>query len=248
MGHRATTTFENNHRWDRNFFLAYVVMIWLGILMGFVPEIIGHVERNATPYPAIVHFHAIAFVGWLILLTVQVLLIRAHRADIHRELGIAGVFLAGAMVVLGPVTAIVVDGLRLGKPDSDPAFLSIQLTDIVSFAGLVTAAIAMRHRPAAHKRLMLLTTLFISDAGFARWLSGHVSALLGDGFWGTFAQLYSASDSLIAGLGIYDLWTRRRLHPVYLPGVAWGLANQLTAVGLYFSPTWQSIALRLISH
>ena len=57
------------HRWDRDFFLTYLALFWLIILMGFVPEIIHHVQRREPPYPLVVHFHAAAFVGGLVLLT-----------------------------------------------------------------------------------------------------------------------------------------------------------------------------------
>jgi hypothetical protein len=244
----AARGFTANSKWDRNFFLLYVVLIWIGIGMGFGTEIVKHIRNHAPPYALIVHFHAAAFVGWLVLLTVQVLLIRVHRADIHRKLGVAGAILAGVMVVLGPTTAIIVDGLRVGTPNSDPAFLSIQFADILAFAGLVTAALALRNHSAAHKRLMLLAILYISDAGFARWLANGVFAQLGDGFWATMAALYLANDLLALGIGGYDLATRRRLHPAYVAGVAWMLANQLTAVGLYFTPAWKAIALKIIGH
>lgn len=147
MGVDLNVAFENNNKSDRNFFLFYVALIWTGIRMGFGGEIVVHLRTHAAPYPLIVHFHAAAFVGWLALLTTQVLLIRTRRVEIHRKLGVAGAFLALTMVVLGPTTAIIVDGRKFGQPGADPAFLSVQLTDILAFAGLVTAAIAFRHRP-----------------------------------------------------------------------------------------------------
>jgi len=60
----------------------------------FWPQIIKHIKTQAPAYPSIVHVHAAAFVGWLVLLTSQILLIRSARVDLHRKLGIAGVVLA----------------------------------------------------------------------------------------------------------------------------------------------------------
>ncbi len=37
--------------------------------MGFVPEIIGRYQTHKPPFPAVVYFHAVAFAGWLCLLT-----------------------------------------------------------------------------------------------------------------------------------------------------------------------------------
>src|ERR1700761_1770669 len=86
----ASQRFARHHPWDRNFFLVYVVLIWVGILSGFVPQVIKHINTHAPAYPPIVHIHAVVFVGWLVLLTSQVLLIRSARLHLHRALGIAG--------------------------------------------------------------------------------------------------------------------------------------------------------------
>ena len=48
--------------------------------------------------------------------------------------------------------------------------------------------------------------------------------------------------------GAYDLVTRRRLHPAYVVGLVWIATNQLTAVLLYHSPAWKTVALKLIGH
>ncbi len=245
---RRQAPFTPYHKWDRNFYLVLVMLVWVGIVMGFGPEIVDHITKQEPAFPLIVHFHAIAFVGWLVLLTVQVLLIRRSRHDLHRKLGIAMMGLAAVMVVLGPATAIVVQRSRFGTPDSDPAFFAIQLFDIVAFAGLVTAAFLQRGNSPAHKRLMLLATLMISDAGFARWLGGPLHQVFGDGFWPYMPNLYFANDLLIIGLGTYDLATRRRLHPAYVAGAVWIFGIQLLIGYLYTAPWWKVFVTHLIGH
>ena len=240
--------FAPYHKWDRNFFLTYVALLWLGILGGFVPEIVAHVAQHKPPFPLIIHFHAVTFVGWLAVLTAQVLLIRRRRADLHRKLGAAAMGLAGLMVVIGPATAFYMQRYHWGTPESDPPFLAIQLTDILAFAVLASAAFALRKDSSAHKRLILLATLYISDAGFARLFGDDVHSLLGNGFWPLVATLYLANDLLIVGIGAYDLATRKRLHPAYAAGIAFIFAVQMTAVFLDRSPAWKPVALRLIGH
>ena len=51
------------HRWDRNFFL-FMVLIWLGILMGFVPQIIKHVQMHKPAYPPVVQLDAQTMAGY----------------------------------------------------------------------------------------------------------------------------------------------------------------------------------------
>ena len=48
------------------------------------------------------HVHGVVFVGWLAVLTAQVLLIRRRRPDLHRKLGVAAMGLAVLMVIIGP--------------------------------------------------------------------------------------------------------------------------------------------------
>jgi hypothetical protein len=247
--------FAPNHKWDRNFFLFLVLGIWLGVVMGFGGDIQQHIQSHEAAYPWIVHVHAVAFVGWLVLLTTQVLLIRTRRPALHARLGAWMMGLAAFMVIIGPATAITMQRLQFGTKDSDPAFLAIQLGDIVGFAGLVAAAYLTRGTSSAHKRLMLLSTLFISDAGFARWLSPDIAAALGAGSWPTagfgafLLSTYLPNDLLILSLGAYDLVTRKRLHPAYLWGVAWVGAMQLTIAYLYtVAPFWKAWATHIIGH
>lgn len=237
--------FADHRRLDRNFFLLLVALLWLGILMGFVPEIVHRIQIQ-KPFLPIVYFHGVVFVGWLCLLTVQVLLIRSRRVDLHRELGMAGVALYGAMIVLALTTSVVVDYYEFATPQSDPSFLSIQLSDIVNFAVLGGAAIVLRKTADAHKRLMILTTIFIANAGFARWWAPVMERFLGDGYWGSWAQDYFADLLLIALLGAYDLITRRRLYSAYVLGAAWGLGVELISVWLYVAPWWKPVATALI--
>lgn len=94
------------HKWDRNFFLLWV------------------------------------------LLTVQVQLIRSHRVDIHRKLGVASMVLAGVMVILDTATAVIVNRVLFGEAGRDPAFLGVEFTDMTAFAGLAGAAFLLTKQPA----------------------------------------------------------------------------------------------------
>jgi hypothetical protein len=218
--------------------------------MGFGGEIAEHVRSNAPAYPWIVHVHALAFVGWLVLLTTQLMLIRIKRPQLHYRLGAGMMALAAFMVVIGPATAIYMQRLQFGTKDGDPAFLAVQLTDIIAFASFVTAGFLLRNTSSAHKRLMLLSTLYISDAGFARWLGHPIGTMMGsyDGFWPFLAEGYLLPDILILSLGAYDLATRKRLYPAYVWGLAGALALQLSAGLLYYAPWWKIAATRLIGH
>ena len=230
---------------EHTFILALIALIWAAIIGGFAPEIVHHIRSHSRAYPYVVHFHGAAFCGWLMLLTTQSLLIGAGRRRLHMKLGIAGAMLAGTMVVLGPLTALVTDRWHLGTPDSDPAFLITQLTDIASFAGLALAGLLLNTNPGSHKRLMLLAALAITDAGFGRIVGTTLETRFGEHAWSFFAD-GNGNDLLVIAIGVYDWLTQRRLYPAYVKGSAWILAWQVLAAWLYVTPAWKPIALRLI--
>ncbi len=242
---RVSPAVGDHRRRDQNFFLLMVALIWLGILMGFVPEIV-HRARVHHFFPAVVYFHGAVFVSWLCLLTAQILLVRFRRVDLHRELGMAGTALYGAMIVLGITTSVVVDYDAFGTPRSDPSFFSIQLADMLAFAVLGGLAIARRRNPDTHKRLIILATICIADAGFSRWWAPGLEKLLGDGYWGIWAQLYLSDFLLIILLGAYDLIGRGRLYSAYVLGAVWGLGLEFAAAWMYVSPWWKPVATVLI--
>jgi hypothetical protein len=125
--------------------------------------------------------------------------------------------------------------------------LSVQLLDIIAFAGAAAAAIAMRSNSAAHKRLILLAALSLIDAGFSRTSLRHsLTLLLGHGFWPVMAEIYLANGLLIFGIGAYDLATRHGLHPAYIAGAVWVSGNLILAAWLDSSPFWKPIAVGLI--
>jgi hypothetical protein len=117
---------------------------------------------------------------------------------------------------------------------------------MLGFSTLAFAGLALRRDSSAHKRLMLLSTLYLSTAGFARlWLLTIGPAGI-DTFWGFFIAYNIGGDIVIALLGVYDLLTRGRLHPAYVLGSGWVLVNELAAAWLYFSPGWKAISVRIL--
>lgn len=234
-----------------------LVVVWLAILSGFGYNNVQKYLAGKLTYPGIVHVHSVFFVGWLVLFTAQVVLVRRDQVGLHRRLGVVGAGLAVVMVVLGVMTAIMTEQIKFGTPASDPPFLSVMLGDMLVFGGLVTAGIVMRRSPAAHKRLMLMATLVLTDAGFGRWLSPKIVEWLGvknywelksfsEGAWPFIRFQLLPVYTLIAALGAFDLFTRKRLHPVYLRAIAWSLPIDLLAGWLYFQPFWKTAALQIL--
>ncbi len=236
---------------DRLFYPLFIALIWAGVLAGFGPELVTHVQSGEAPYPLIVHLHAAAFSAWVMLLMAQSLLIRSGNVRIHRQLGTAAIGLAAVMLFLGPAVSIAIQRSQqlLAHPSpafGNPAFLAIQFSGMIDFAILLVAGLALRANPSAHRRLMLLTTLAISDAGFSRFSGGWFFQHMAPGYWTWFAAAYAANDLLILLLGGYDLVTRRRLHPAWVVGAGYLFASQCTAIALFLNPAWKAFATHLI--
>ncbi len=255
---QQTKPFAPTHPWDRNFFLVMAVLIWFAIVSGFTNDIIKLKAEGRLDFPLITHIHGAVFVGWLVLFTTQIILIRRKNYSLHKKLGIAGAILATIMVILGAMTAINSEKVKFGTEFSDPAFLSIMLGDMLLFGTLVAAGIYHRKSSSSHKRLMLIATIVLTDAGFGRWLNNYIAPLFGDFYWNYhnfsdgflpfigFQLLLPFTLMLIAG--IYDLITRRRFHPVYLWAVLWWFIVNIVMAWLYFSPEWLKVAKQLIGH
>lgn len=239
--------FALRHRLDAFAFPTFVLLIWVAVLMGFVPEVVDQVRTHNFDYPFLTHVHALVFIGWLVLLTVQTALVRSHNLRLHRRLGVAATFMVPLMVVLGMI-AVVSMYRRLFAPDFLPLSLSMRIADMVSFAGAATAGLALRKKnPSAHKRLMLLATFCLAAAGFGRWWGDWMLARFGTGFIGRWSFDYPGEVMLILMLAGYDLMTRRRLNRPYMIAAAAVIVTQLVGVYVRDLPGWKPIAIMLIA-
>ena len=237
--------FAPRHRWDAFAFPTFVLLIWVAVLMGFVPEVVGQVRTHDFNYPVLTHVHALVFVGWLVVLTVQTTLVRLHNLRLHRRLGLAAAFMVPPMVVLG-LTASISMFHRLYAPDFLPLNLSMRIADMLTFGGAAAAGIALRSNPSAHKRLMLLAAFCLTAAGFGRWWGDWMLARIGTGFLGRWSFDYPGVLMLILLLASYDLLTRGRFNRPYMIAAAAVVAVQLVGVFVRGLPAWKPLAIMIV--
>jgi hypothetical protein len=230
--------------YDRMFYGGMAVAMALTVFVGFAPTYylrayFGRVTvTGVTSLSPLAHLHGALFSGWVLLFTVQTALVANHRVAVHRRLGIAGTLLATAMTFVGVITAVKTAARGAAPPGADPlAFLAVPLGDMVVFPIFVAAALWLRRKKEAHKRLMVLAYISIIAAAVAR-LPG-VLPLGPLGFFGlAFVFLLVAV--------IYDLVSRRRVHPAYI----WGGALLVASVPLRLmasgTGTWRAMAEFLV--
>jgi len=228
----------SEHRFYSSVAIAAAVVILAGFASTYGPKLAG-----PGTMPRIIHVHAAVFALWLVAFVVQNLLVLNGRTDLHRRLGPWVVGLAGVMLVLGSATAIAVT--RAGHrgipgvefPDAG-GFLLLNLAAVLVFAVLVAAGWYWRRNPQAHKRLMFMaTTATLVGPGASRlpFASGRtpVIAVIVVGF-------------MLAG-PVYDLITRRRIHPAYRWSLAAGVLALPPVIALIAAtPAWKAIAMRLL--
>jgi hypothetical protein len=225
---------------ERSFFAGMAVLLCVVVVIGFTPTYFGAgLLRAPLPSP-ILHVHGAVFSLWMILFLVQSALISARRIAWHRSLGTIAFCLPPLMVILGLIAAT--DALHRGVSIGplDPAVSSaIPLLGIVSFAIVIYAAWRTRRTPDAHKRLVLIATIGLTEAAFGRFPWDRIGL--------------PPAAGAVTGLGIlillviaYDLISLHRIHRATL----WA-APLIFAVGAFSVPIgmtsgWHSFAALLL--
>lgn len=223
---------------DRLVFAAWLGLLWAGILAGFGVDF-SRFLHEAPPAPRVVAAHAFVFTGWMLLLTVQVLFIVGNRVAWHRKLGWLTAAWACLMGVLGPWAAVASQSQDLHGPQYEPPFLAVQFGNIPVFLFLVAWGIALRKNTAAHKRIMILSTIALVDAGFARfsgwlWPAEPRSAVVWY-FWTFYGNV------LLLALMLASDWRRGRIMKQFVLGAVTIVSLEMIETLLYFSPSWREL-------
>jgi hypothetical protein len=218
------------------FYVGVSLLITAIVFAGFAPSMLAIFVRG-EPRPWILHLHAAVYVGWLALLIAQTVLAARGQIALHRRVGTFGIGYAAVVWVLGVIVSLVVPALHVqaGEWTLDRAvtFLPIPLGDMVLFGGFFGAAVAYRHAPEVHKRLVLLATVAVMFAGAGRLMDSVAT---------TVAVWFLP---VLLAMG-YDLLSRRRVHSVYWVGVA-VMALALARVPLAETATWQRVGRTLLA-
>jgi|SoiMethySBSTD1v2_1073268.scaffolds.fasta_scaffold251780_1 hypothetical protein len=203
-----------SERWqsDRRFYCGMAWTIGLLVVASFSKALLrDEFEPGALNEP-LTQAHAFVFFSWIALFVIQATLIGARRPDIHRRLGALGVVIACAMVVLATLSTIRMFSLGLER-----FFFANPHVEVIVFTALISPAFLFRRDAEMHKRLVLLATIALIGAATA-----HLP------FVSRIPYLYLVlQDSFIAAGIVYDLVSRRRVHPAYIWGTLLILVSQL---------------------
>ena len=226
-------------RFDHWFFSGMALLILATIYYGFARSYFLPGMFRAHLPNVLIHIHAALFTGWIVLLVAQTSLVAAKQVKWHRRLGVAGFCLACSMVVVGCLAAT--DGiLRGGPPGLDPLafYYNLLSTVLIAFPLLVYLAFRFRFNPAAHKRLILIATLVLIDAGIVRWPIRWIAE--------SELMISAVVYSFLLLMIIYDLWSTGRVHPATLWGGAFLILFRETEGVIGSTHAWHSVATWLL--
>jgi hypothetical protein len=231
---------------DRLFYSGIAILMALIVIVGFGPTYYLRSYFGAPPtlsgtksLTPLMQVHAALFTSWVLLFIVQTALIARRRVAVHRTLGVAGVVLAGCMVIAGLLTAVEAAGRGAAPAGIDPlSFMVVPFFDVLLFGAFVTAATLKRRDKEAHKRLMLLAYVSIITAAVAR-LPGLI-ALGPLGFFGLSFLI------VVAGM-IYDRISRGRIHRVYVWGLSILVLSVAVRLALSGTAAWKAFAATLVN-
>jgi hypothetical protein len=196
-----------------SFFSTTAILITTLVLLSFPITYFIPLATGSKSFTLLRHLHGLAFFSWIGLYLFQTLLVRKGNLRLHRELGIAGVALAGAMVPLGLWQAVTSVGERQAKGFAQPFEFSIyNLVDILVFSVAFGWAIfEVTRRIEWHRRLMFVAALNLFGPAFSR-----VVFLVPIPYpWLDMAPNLVA-DTLLIALALYDRKRLGSIHPVTL--------------------------------
>jgi hypothetical protein len=198
---------------DRKFFFAVAVAMGIVNVLGFGLQFV--MGRSSFAAPPLVHAHALVFVGWVGFFVFQTWLVANGQVSRHRRLGWLGAGWAAVMVTIGIVTTIVM--VRAGRAPFfflPGYFLIMNSFAIVTFAGLLWWAVALRRRTEWHRRLVMAAMTAIMGPAFGRLLPAPL--MMPWAAWGIFAAMMLFP---LAGM-IHDVRRHGAVHPAWWYGVA----------------------------
>lgn len=241
VAHKAKTIWHTRGSWssrdDRWPSAVWLAILWVGMIAGFGVDLHVFVREN-PPAPTIIYWHAAVFTTWMLLLTLQVLLVLGDRVAVHKRLGWLLAGWACLMAVLGPWAAMASAARYLHTPSNDPGFLVVNVVDIAGFLLLLGYGFSLRKNPAAHRRMMILATVALADPGFSRF-SGHFLAAPKTPLAFFFLFFYG-NVLLVVLMAAWD-WRRGRLMRSFGWGASALLASELAASLLYFWGPWKAL-------
>lgn len=175
------------------------------------------------PAPPVVHLHGAVFSAWMILLVVQAGLVNVRKIALHRSLGLFGIALGTAVVLMGLLITLL--GGVGGRDNPGGNYydgLYLGLMAVSGFSLLFTLAIRNTRQPDVHRRLILFAMLPVLPPGIHRLYM----VPLGLSSFPVLA-MYLTLDALVIAIFVHEWRRSGRIGLYSLIGAGWILMQQL---------------------
>jgi hypothetical protein len=205
--------------------------------VGFWPSYFGPLLAGAVDAPAIIHFHAAVYVGWLAIFVTQTALAATGHVAAHIRVGRLAIAYGLLVIAAGLIAAFGMFVLRVeaGSVAEAQGRLLGPLVDMTVFGPLFAAAVYHRRTPDLHKRLMVVATSYLLIAAVGRM------PFLGEPRNLFLVHLMWVAPILVAMA--HDFWRQRRVHPIYVGGLALFLATgPAVRIAARASETWRDVS------
>jgi hypothetical protein len=236
----ATASAPHARLRDRKFYILISILLATIVFAGFARSFFLNSYFLKLQLRPLFIAHGIVFSTWIGLIIVQTFLISAKQVRIHRKLGYASIAIVVAMIVFGFVMAV--DAARRGftpTPEVPPLrFFAISFFDLINFTILITCAFLYRNKAEIHKRLILVSTVVILTPATAR-----IVFLFSDN--GVLFKAYGIDLAVLLICVLYDLYTRRKVHPAYLYAGGLFLVSIPARIIISGTDAWLAFARRV---
>jgi hypothetical protein len=219
-------------------YVGVSVLFALIAFVGFAPSYWVPLAGGTLDLHPSIHVHAALFFVWTLFFIVQTALVTSGHTRWHRELGLAGIALASAMVFSGVLATIVSLQASLPiRPELARTSAALSFSGIALFSTFVTLGIANIKRHDWHKRLMMLASFSIVQAAVVRLIRLVPTITLSERI------LFGAVivDVMLFAIVLLDRRSTGRVHPVWLLGGAAVISVQYLRIVIVPMEFWRHV-------
>lgn len=234
-------------------FLAYT-------FLGFIPDSLAKIAAleagQRPPFPLILHVHAVLMGSFLLLLFAQTWLMATGRHDNHKQLGIVGMILAPALVVVGfiliPTNFHLLWDFAQAAPAADQPkvqqvvsiwenIMILQIRIGILFSLFMAIGLTARLRDSGlHKRMMIIAVAMALPASIDRiqWIPHTMP--------GNPLSVDLYTMLALSPMFVWDVIRNRYVHRAYWILAAAYLPLAIVVHRLWDTPWWHATARQMM--
>ena len=223
---------------SERFAMKMATAMALTVVAGFSLQL--GMGRSTFGSPLRVHVHAVLFMGWVVIFLLQTYFATRGPLALHRKLG--WVAAGWVVLMLGAALTVIV---AMAQNGTIPFFFQPQLlligdpVNLLAFAAMTYAAIAMRHRTDWHARLHLGAMALLTAPALGRLLPLPLLTP-----WSFEAAGFATMVFPVAAM-IRDRRVLGRVHPAWFVTVAAFLTYTAAYEAIAYSPLGDAIYARI---